>query len=73
MLGTGIIYIPQNKVLEFLAYKIEHPDIKPCDVYVDKKNQKIYFVEQSTEPVTIYTRDITLSDNCKAINSMGLS
>ena len=73
MLGTGIVYISQDKVLEFLAYKMEHPEIKPCDVYVDKKNQKIYFVEQPTEPVTIYTRDVTLSDNCKAINTMGLS
>lgn len=36
MFGTGIVYIPQDKVLEFLAYKMEHPEIKPCDVYVDK-------------------------------------
>lgn len=73
MFGTGIVYIPQNKVLEFLAYKTEHPDIKPCDVYVDKSKQKIYFVEQPTEPMTIYTRDTILPDSCKAISSVGLS
>jgi hypothetical protein len=36
MLGTGIVYISQDQVLEFLAYKMEHPEIKSCDVYVDK-------------------------------------
>lgn len=73
MFGTSITYIPQDKVLEFLTYKMEHPEIKPCDVYVDKSKQKIYFVEQSMEPVTIYTRDAILTDSCKAISSMGLS
>lgn len=41
----NFVYIPNEKLIEFFEYKEQHPTLKKCDVYIDKSDDKIFFVE----------------------------
>ena len=77
------VHISEDRLLDFLALREKNEDIKPCDIYVDKVADIIYFVETPQKPprglrrdcniYEDYLGDISLDDSCKAINTMGLS
>ena len=46
--ATKFIYVPLNKVDEFQKEREENSDIVPYNVYVDKEECTIYFVEQGS-------------------------
>ena len=68
----NFVYISNEKLIEFFEYKEQHPTLKKCDVYVDKQEDKIYFVENMKysprENVRVcedYRDDIVIFDSHK--------
>ena len=68
----NFVYISNEKLMEFFEYKEQHPTLKKCDVYVDKVNDAIYFVENksyhSRENVLVcedYSGDVIIFDSHK--------
>lgn len=57
---TKFVYVSLNRNDEFQRAKRENSNIVPCSLYVDKEEQKIYFVEQQTG--AIMDLDIDISD-----------
>lgn len=57
---TKFVYVSLNNNDEFQRAKRENSNIVPCSLYVDKEEQKIYFVEQQTG--AIMDLDINISD-----------
>lgn len=68
---TTFVYISNEKLIEFFEYKEQHPTLKKCDVYVDKSEDKIFFVEKSHYPkenVQVcedYSNDVVIFDSHK--------
>lgn len=69
---TTFVYISNEKLIEFFEYKERHPTLKKCDVYVDKLEDKIFFVEKQSyhprENVEIYEdyhNDVVIFDSHK--------
>lgn len=48
---TRFVYVPLSKNLEFQSLIEDNKNVVPCSLYVDKEEQKIYFVEQETGPI----------------------
>ena len=46
--ATKFIYVPLDKVNEFQKVREENDKIIPCNVYINKKECTIYFVEQES-------------------------
>lgn len=71
---TRFVYVPLSKNLEFQSLIEDNKKLVPCSLYVDKEEQKIYFVEQETGPImdgNIF--DISLYDTDTCINdSIGM-
>jgi hypothetical protein len=69
---TTFVYISNEKLIEFFEYKEQHPTLKQCDVYVDKSEDKIFFVENipysPRENVRVcedYSDDVIIFDSHK--------
>ena len=45
---TKFIYVASDKIDEFQKEREENSNIVPCNVYVDKEECTIYFVEQGS-------------------------
>ena len=46
--ATKFIYVPLNKVNEFQKVREENDKIIPCNVYINKEECTIYFIEQES-------------------------
>lgn len=57
---TKFVYVPLNRNGEFQKAKRENSNIVPCNLYVDKEECKIYFVEQQTGAIMDF--DVNISD-----------
>ena len=87
MSAIKFVHVPMDKYFDFIKGVAESEDIIECATYVNMKENRIYFVEKPRHDempewkgkrsqlkiYDDYAGDATLSDSCKAINSMGLS
>ena len=46
---TRFVYVPLSKNLEFQSLIEDNKNVVPCSLYVDKEEQKIYFVENVSD------------------------
>lgn len=60
---TKFVYVPLNKRHEFHMMKEQNSNIIPCSVYVDKNEQKIFFIEEYQGEILDITRDICINDS----------
>ena len=68
----NFVYISNENLIEFFEYKEQHPTLKKCDVYVDKSDDKIFFVEnksyhprENVEVYEDYCNDVVIFDSHK--------
>lgn len=60
---TKFVYVPLSKRHEFHMMKEQNSNIMPCSVYVDKEEQKIFFIEEYQGEILDITRDICINDS----------
>ena len=61
---TRFVYVPLSKRHEFHMMKEQNSNIIPCSVYVDKEEQKIFFIEeQQGEILDGNIVDISINDS----------
>lgn len=60
---TKFVYVPLSKRYEFDKMKEQNSNIIPCSIYVDKEEQKIFFIEEQQGEILDITRDICINDS----------
>lgn len=60
---TRFVYVPLDKRYEFYKIKEQNSNIIPCSIYVDKEEQKIFFIEEQQGEILDITRDICINDS----------
>lgn len=61
--ATKFVYVSLNSNDEFQRAKRENSNIVPCSLYVDKEEQKIYFVEEKQGEILDFIPDICINDS----------
>ena len=61
---TRFIYVPLDKRYEFYKMKEQDSNIIPCSIYVDREEQKVFFIEeQQGEILDGNIVDISINDS----------